>query len=95
MRREDVNDISIVMRKNRYMSPKLPRTTGIEVIRTLRRTGWYQHHQHGSHIYLKHPDYPERRVTVAVHSGEVIKPKTLQTILRQAGLSVNEFLELL
>lgn len=77
------------------MSPRLPRITGAEVIRALRRAGWYIHYQRGSHVYLKHPDYPEKRVTVAVHSGETIKPKTLQTILKQAGLSLTEFQEFL
>ena len=35
------------------------------------------------------------RVTVAVHVGEIIKPKTLQSILKQAGLSMSEFRDLL
>ena len=30
-----------------------------------------------------------------VHPGEVIKPKTLQSIMKQAGLSVTEFQEFL
>lgn len=77
------------------MSPKQPRITGIEVIRTLRRVGWYPERQHGSHVYLKHPNHPHLRVTVAVHTGETIKPKTLQSILKQAGLSIDEFRDLL
>jgi len=77
------------------MSPKLPRITGTEVIRVLRQVGWYVHHQRGSHVYLKHSDYPHMRITVAIHAGETIKPKTLQSILKQAGLSINEFQELL
>ena len=77
------------------MSPRLPHVTGAQVIRALRRAAWYPDHQRGSHVYLKHPDYPGKRVTVAIHAGETIKPKTLQTILKQAGLSLEEFLELL
>lgn len=77
------------------MSPKLPRITGIKVIRALRRANWFVQYQHGSHVYLRHPDRPDMRVTVPVHSGEVIKPKTLQSILEQAGLTVEEFQELL
>jgi predicted RNA binding protein YcfA (HicA-like mRNA interferase family) len=77
------------------MSPKLPRITGAEVVRVLRRAGWYPDHQHGSHVYLKHPAYSGLRITVAIHSGETIKPKTLQTILKQAGMTVAEFRELL
>ncbi len=77
------------------MSPRLPHITGAEVIRALQRAGWYPYHQRGSHVYLRHPSYPGLRVTVAVHSGETIKPKTLQAILKQAGLTLAEFLELL
>ena len=77
------------------MSPRLPRITGYEAIKALRHGGWYVQYQRGSHTYLKHPDYLERRVTVAAHGGDIIKPKTLQSILKQAGLSLEEFLELL
>ena len=77
------------------MSPKQPRVTGMEVVRALKRAGWYVERTHGSHVYLKHPGYLHLRVTVAVHSGETIKPKTLQSILKQAQLTVSEFLELL
>jgi predicted RNA binding protein YcfA (HicA-like mRNA interferase family) len=76
------------------MSPKLPRITGAEVIRALRRAGWYFDYQRGSHVYLKHPKR-SIRVTVAIHAGETIKPKTLQSILKQAELTVSEFQELL
>jgi predicted RNA binding protein YcfA (HicA-like mRNA interferase family) len=68
---------------------------GMEVIRALKRAGWLFERQHGSHVYLKHPDRPGLRVTVAVHSGEIIKPKMLQSILKQAELSIDEFRELL
>lgn len=76
------------------MSPRLPRITGTEVIKALHRAGWYFHSQTGSHVYLKHPNHPGR-VTVAVHAGEIIKPKTLQTILKQSGLTIAEFIEFL
>ena len=77
------------------MSPRLPRLTSADVIRALRRKGWFIDRIHGSHIYLKHPDYSGMRVTVAAHAGETIKPKTLQSILKQAGLDTDEFIELL
>ncbi len=77
------------------MGQRLPRVTGTEVIRALRRGGWYIDRQHGSHVYLKHAGHPGMHVTVAVHSGEIIKPKTLLSILKQAELSSEEFQELL
>lgn len=77
------------------MSPRLPHITGTEVIRALRRAGWYFHHQRGSHVYLRHPNNPGLRVTVPVHSRETIKPKTLRAILKQAEMSIEEFQKLL
>jgi predicted RNA binding protein YcfA (HicA-like mRNA interferase family) len=34
-------------------------------------------------------------VTIPVHSGEIIKPKTLKSILDQAGMTVDELRALL
>lgn len=77
------------------MSPRQPRLTGNQVVQALKRAGWYIDHQRGSHVYLRHSNFPKSRVTVPVHSGEIIKPKTLQSILRQANLSATEFQEFL
>jgi predicted RNA binding protein YcfA (HicA-like mRNA interferase family) len=52
------------------------------------------HHITGSHHILKHPNRPIPRVTVAYHNRD-LKRKTLATIIDQAGLSVEEFIELL
>ncbi|MCX4361668.1 MAG: type II toxin-antitoxin system HicA family toxin [Mucispirillum schaedleri] len=55
-----------------------------EVLKMLYRDGWYVVNQEGSHMNLKHPTKPGK-VTVANHSGD-IKPGTLRSIYRQAGL---------
>jgi hypothetical protein len=34
-------------------------------------------------------------VAVTLHPGAIVKPKTLQSILGQAGLSVDDFIQLL
>jgi predicted RNA binding protein YcfA (HicA-like mRNA interferase family) len=52
------------------------------------------HHFSGSHAQLKHPAKPGFRVTVPHHSKD-LPPFILRSILRQAGLSVEEFLKLL
>lgn len=75
--------------------PKTPRVTGRRLVRALQKGGWYIERQRGSHIMLRHPDKPEARVTLAVHSREVILPKTLASILAQAGLTVEELIDLL
>ena len=77
------------------MSPRLPRVTGRDVLRALAHTGWSVHHVEGSHHYLRHPDHPGMRVTVAVHAGETIKLKTLAAIIKQAGLTAEQFDDLL
>ncbi len=76
------------------MSPRQPRITAAQLLRALRRDGWEQHHQTGSHLYLKHETKPGM-VTVPRHAGVIIKPKTLASILDQAGLSNDQLRELL
>ncbi len=73
---------------------KLPRIPSLLVIRALKRARFYEFHQSGSHIQLKHPDKPELRVTIPFHRKD-LTPKTLKSIIRQAGLSIDEFLKLL
>jgi len=60
----------------------------------LERAGFVRNHQTGSHLVLKHPARPALRVTVPVHRGD-LKRGTLRSILRQAGLGIEEFLALL
>jgi predicted RNA binding protein YcfA (HicA-like mRNA interferase family) len=50
--------------------------------------------QAGSHVHLKHANRPGR-VTVPVHAGEILKPKTVATILDQAGIELDEFMKVL
>ena len=76
------------------MSPKLPRITTAELWRALRRAGWEIVRQSGSHAILKHPKKPGR-VTISVHSSKIVKVKTLETILEQAGLTTDELRDLL
>ena len=61
-----------------------------EVIRVLEGLGWRTVRQRGSHVRLEMPD-GRNPVTVPVSRRE-LDPKTLGSILRQSGLSVNEFL---
>jgi len=72
---------------------KLPPLKPREVVRILERVGFIVVRQRGSHIHMKHPDRPGRRVTIPYHSRD-LAPKTLASIIRQAGLTVEEFLKL-
>ena len=74
--------------------PKLPRITGKEVIAALKSVGFTQMRVTGSHYHLLSPTKASL-VTIPLHPGEIIPPKTLQSILKQAALTVEEFIELL
>ena len=58
--------------------------TARELIRLLKKDGWFEKDQKGSHLQLVHPK-KKGKVTVPVHSGDIAKG-TLNSILRQAGL---------
>lgn len=73
---------------------RLPRITGREVLGALKRAGFVEVRIDGSHHHL-HREGGSGVVTVAVHAGKVLKPGTLRSILRQAGLTVEELTVLL
>ena len=75
--------------------PRLPRVTAEEIRRALLRNGWYEHRRRGGHVILKHDERPTARVTLAVHRGKTVKAKTLQAIIDQAEMTLDEFRELL
>lgn len=77
------------------MSPRLPVLKPKEVLRTLTKAGFAVHHQTGSHAQLRHPQKPHLRVTVPRHDRFDLPLSVLKSILRQAELTIEEFLEYL
>jgi len=73
---------------------RLPAVKPRQLICAVKRAGFFVHQVTGSHYYLKRPDDPTLRVTVAYHNKD-LKRGTLRAILREAGLSVDELLRLL
>ncbi|MBI2924701.1 MAG: type II toxin-antitoxin system HicA family toxin [Verrucomicrobia bacterium] len=70
---------------------KLPRdVSGSEAVRALKRLGFVFVDQRGSHIRMSKGSI---RITVPNHNP--ILPKTLQSMLRQAGVSLEEFIDAL
>lgn len=72
---------------------KLPVVAGQEVVKALAKIGYAFDHQRGSHIVLRQDFEPFRRVTVPNHK-EVAKG-TLRKIVREVGLTVEDFVKLL
>ena len=66
--------------------PKLPSVTANEIIKALKKIGFVEIRQKGSHLRLKHPD--NRIVTIPVHSGKILGKGLLKKILRDSELSI-------
>ena len=73
----------------------LPVVNGKRVIQALTKAGFALDRIVGSHHVLKYPGDPSRTVTVPVHPGRDLKRGTICAIIRQAGLTVEEFTEFL
>jgi len=67
--------------------------TANEVLTALGRLGFVVRRQSGSHIRLVNPDRPEARVTVSFHPGHDLSAGSIASILRQAGVTREEFEE--
>jgi predicted RNA binding protein YcfA (HicA-like mRNA interferase family) len=74
--------------------PKLPSVSGERVIRALKRAGFVVLRQKGSHVSLEKRAGEQVFKTVVPMHSELSKG-TLSDILRQCGLKLDEFLELL
>ncbi|MCY7273021.1 MAG: type II toxin-antitoxin system HicA family toxin [Phormidesmis sp. CAN_BIN44] len=81
--------------------PKLPRVKASETIRALERLGFQQVRQKGSHVILKkqilvEEDAKEQTLEVGcvvpLHQKD-LAVGTLNSILKQAGVSVEEFIQ--
>ena len=78
------------------MSPvRLPSINARQVIRTLEKAGFEIVRTSGSHRRLVHNTDPKRQTTVALHKGKDMPRGTLESILKQAGLTHDEFVALL
>ena len=71
---------------------KLPRISGRDCVTALTKIGFQIKRQHGSHVILRR-DQPFAQVVIPDHNE--LDTGTLRAILRQAGLSPDEFRGLL
>ncbi len=73
---------------------RLPTLKYRKVVKVLAKIGFVEARQTGSHLVLVKKDV-KKIVTVPIHSNKDIKRGTLVAIIKQAGLTVKEFLDLL
>ena len=76
------------------MTPALPVVSGKEVIRILEKVGYVIIRQKGSHVRLIDDSNPEHKpITVPLHKE--IDRGLLRAIIRDADMTVDEFINLL
>jgi predicted RNA binding protein YcfA (HicA-like mRNA interferase family) len=74
---------------------KLVGLNGRRIVRALQRGGYEVIRVSCSHHVLRKPSVRTSKVIVPVHGSKDLPPGTVASILRQAGLSVEEFASLL
>ena len=78
------------------MSPRLPRLTGKQLVKALKKAGFTCKRMEGSHHIMQKTFLEETAtIPVPVHSGKIIKVGLLNHILRKARLSVNDLVKFL
>ena len=70
---------------------QLPQVEARRLVRALKRLGFVEARQTGSHLILKRL-HPPARAVVPMHHGRNLKRRTLQAIIDEAGISVNDLL---
>ncbi|MBI1821159.1 MAG: type II toxin-antitoxin system HicA family toxin [Nitrospirae bacterium] len=70
------------------MAPAIRLCSGSEAIRKFKRVGWTTSRQKGSHVMMTKPDY---QYTLSIPQHNELGPGLLRKLIRQAGLSVEEF----
>lgn len=71
---------------------ELPIISGMDCVKALKKLGFYSKRQEGSHVILRR-DNPFTQTVVPDHKE--LDRGTLRAIIRQTGLSVDEFIKLL
>ena len=72
---------------------RLPVVSGRDAVKAFGKLGYAFDRQRGSHIILRQAAPPHRRLTIPDHKE--LSKGTLRTLLREAGLSVDEFAKIL
>jgi predicted RNA binding protein YcfA (HicA-like mRNA interferase family) len=76
------------------MSDRLPVISGEEAIAAFARAGYAVVRQRGSHVRLRDPSQPTRP-PLSIPQHDELRPGLLRRLLRDAGLTVEEFRDLL
>jgi predicted RNA binding protein YcfA (HicA-like mRNA interferase family) len=68
--------------------------SGEEVVWAFKRAGWHVARRKGSHVIMEKEGF-DATPSIPVHKGTDVKKGTLRDLMRDAGISVEEFLKLI
>lgn len=71
---------------------KLPVISGKDAIKAFSKAGWSVDRQTGRHVIMMKPD---SSVTLSIPLHSEVKRGTLRSLIKDAGLTVEEFVKLL
>ena len=71
--------------------PKLPVISGAEAVKALERAGWRQDRQRGSHVVMLKSG---SIASLSVPQHRELAPGTLRSLIRAAGMTVEQFARL-
>jgi predicted RNA binding protein YcfA (HicA-like mRNA interferase family) len=70
----------------------LPDVSGERAVRTFQKAGWVKDRQHGSHVILVKSG---NAASLSVPQHRELAPGTLRSLIRAAGMSVDQFVDLI
>ena len=73
------------------MAGRPQRVSGRRLVRILERFGWYVERVKGSHHIMRHPERRGITLSVPIHANRTLPVGTQLDILRDAGITVEEF----
>lgn len=76
------------------MPNRMPRVTGEQAVKAFCESGYAIDRIAGSHRILKHPNKIER-LSIPVHAGKTLGVGLLSSLIKTAGLTVEQFSALL
>jgi predicted RNA binding protein YcfA (HicA-like mRNA interferase family) len=74
------------------LSPKLPHISGKEAVKAFQKAGFTEARQKGYHVYLFKKGHP---LALSVPQHKELAPGTLQSLVKKADLTIEEFIDLL
>jgi predicted RNA binding protein YcfA (HicA-like mRNA interferase family) len=74
--------------------PKVPRVSGEKAVKAFGRAGYQLDRISSSHHILRHPESPDL-LSIPVHKGDTVGVGLLASQIKLAGLTVQQFIDLL